>query len=352
MSLLDSFGSLFGRRPEPSLPAIPAGKDPMAAMAEAEARRYEMSRAPQPTPESLKAVLAKATRVKVIEGGMWGSRALGTVVRLDTSDPGDLFGLRDRLRIDREPGGHCSCLGGHAMELYADTKLIAVFGLHHGSGLRWDAWKDDARISSPDVFVSWMQAHGIPEPFEELRKNRHAVRVSVAATTKWEAAAPASLKPLLADAARGTIGTTELLLALDAGVADEPEKARQLLKWFGSTGGKWIGAPANQAVPETMLAKFRWQVLVEALMTDDGDIKEDPALLEGAARFISGKLFFEQRAADLGRFSKELKSRLLKHAKDSGEKDKFDQVEAAFKHVVPAPPPATPAKGVPPAKPA
>ncbi len=331
MSLFDTFGRMFGRAPQPAMPAIPPGMDPAAAMAQAEARRYEASNAPQPAPDALKAVLAKATRVRVIEGGVFGGRALGTEVRLDSSNPDDLFGLRDRLRIEAGPGGHCACPGTHAMELYAGTKLLATFGLHHGMTIRWEAWKDDARISSPDVFVSWLQAHGIPEPFEELRKLRHAARVTQAATTKWEASAPEAIKPLLADAMKGTINTTELLLALDASVPDEPTKARQLLRWFGCTGGKWTGAPAYQEVPEKMLVKFRWQVLVEAFMTEEGDIREDAPILEGMGRLVSGRLYLEQRAADIARFSKELKDALMKHALVSGDREKPAALEAAFK---------------------
>lgn len=331
MSLLDSFGRLFGRAPQPALPVVPPGMDPEAAMAQAEARRYEASAAPQPAPDALKAVLAKATRVRIVEGGMFAATTLGNVVRLDSSDPNDLQGLRDRLKIEPGPAGHCSCLGTHAMELYAGQKLLATLGLHHGMTIRWAAWKDDARISSPDVFVSWLQAHGIPEVFEELRKLRHAARVTQAAMTKWEAGCPAALKELLADAMKGTINTTELLLAMDASVPDEPEKARQLMKWFGSTGGRWTGAPAYHEVPEKMLVKFRWQVLVEALMTEDGDIREDAGLLEGAARLFAGKAFMEQRGADIGKFSRELKDALMKHALVSGDREKPAALEAAFK---------------------
>ncbi len=340
MSLFDTFGRMFGRAPQPAMPVIPPGMDPAAAMAQAEARRYEASNAPQPAPDALKAVLAKATRVRVIEGGMFGGRALGTDVRLDSSNPDDLFGLRDRLRIEAGPGGHCACLGGHAMELYAGQKLLATFGLHHGMTIRWEAWKDDARISSPDVFVSWMQAHGVPEPFEELRKLRHAARVTQAATTKWEAAAPAALKPLLAEAMKGQLGSTELLLAMDAAVPDEPEKARQLLKWFGSTGGKWTGAPTYQELPEKLLVKFRRQVVVEAMLDDEGDVREDALLLEGMARFVSGRIFLEQRASDISYFSKELKDALMKHALVSGDRDKPQALEAAFKQGVAAAQPA------------
>ncbi|KAF0244843.1 MAG: hypothetical protein FD180_2145 [Planctomycetota bacterium] len=339
MSLFDSVGRLFGIGAAPAF-TVPPGMDPTAAMMQAEARRFEASNAPPPSPDMLKAVLAKATRVRIIEGGMFQGKALGTDVRLDTIDPDDVQGLRDRLRIEAEPGGHCSCLGGHAMELYAGSKLTAVFGLHHGSGLRWEAWKQDAKISGADVFVSWLQHHGIPEPFEELRKSRHAQRITMAAASKWEAGAPAVLKPLLADASKGTLGTTELLLAMDASGDDETTKARQLMKWFGCTGGPWKGAPAYQEVPEAMLVKFRWQTLVEALMTDDGEIKAEPMVLEGAARLFSGEPFLKQRGADLARFSKELKDTLLRHARGTGEKAKFDLMEAAIKRAAQAPAPA------------
>src|SRR5262245_46467010 len=103
MSLFDSFGRLFGRGAEPAF-TVPAGMDPGAAMAQAEARRFEASNAPQPTPDSLKAVLAKATRIRIIEGGMFQGKAIGSNVRLDTSNPDDVQGLRDRLRIEKDPG--------------------------------------------------------------------------------------------------------------------------------------------------------------------------------------------------------------------------------------------------------
>ena len=98
MSLFDSVGRLFGRGAEPAF-TVPPGMDPQAAMMQAEARRFEASNAPQPTPDSLKAVLAKATRVRIIEGGMFQGKALGSTVCLDTTNPDDIQGLRSAYQF-------------------------------------------------------------------------------------------------------------------------------------------------------------------------------------------------------------------------------------------------------------
>jgi Tfp pilus assembly protein PilF len=102
------------------------------------------------------------TRVRALSGGMFRGQAVSSAVLLDTSAPDAIAMLRRCCLIVEGPGaGHCACLGGPTLELFAGTKHVVTIGLHHGFAIRWARWRDDARLRDSDALTTWLTDHGV-----------------------------------------------------------------------------------------------------------------------------------------------------------------------------------------------
>jgi tetratricopeptide (TPR) repeat protein len=124
---------------------------------------YGESRGPDPAQRDLDALLSLVTRVCVLEGAMLRGRAMGGPVLLDTSDAGIIRGLADCLRIVEDPStfGHCHCLGGPTVELYAGPEHVATIGVQHGRAIRWKRWHHDAQLQDGDRLNHWLHDQGV-----------------------------------------------------------------------------------------------------------------------------------------------------------------------------------------------
>lgn len=118
---------------------------------------------PDPAQRDLDAVLPKVTRVCVLEGAMLQGRAMGGPVLFETDDAGAIRALAGCLQIDEDPGtfGHCQCLGGPTLELYAGPEHVATIGLQHGKAIRWNQWYHDAQLKAGDRLTGWLHDQGV-----------------------------------------------------------------------------------------------------------------------------------------------------------------------------------------------
>lgn len=118
---------------------------------------------PDPAQRDLDALLPRVTRVCVLEGALYRGRAMGGPVLLDVSDPAALRELSECLRISEDPTtfGHCQCLGGPTLELFAGADLVATLGLQHGRAVRWQHWYHDAALLDGDRLSRWLVSQGV-----------------------------------------------------------------------------------------------------------------------------------------------------------------------------------------------
>jgi hypothetical protein len=95
---------------------------------------YLASQAPDPTQQSIDAMLKDVTRVRVVPVGNFRQGATEIRTLLDTSDLASIGSFRNCLKIieDPETFGHCMCLGDPHIELYVGDGLAATIGYHHG----------------------------------------------------------------------------------------------------------------------------------------------------------------------------------------------------------------------------
>lgn len=118
---------------------------------------------PDPAQRDLDGLWPKVTRVCVLEGAMFRGRAMGGPVLIDSCDPGAIRELAGCLQIVEDPAtfGHCHCLGGPTIELYAGPEHVATIGLQHGRAIRWERWYHDAQLRAGDRLTRWLHTRGV-----------------------------------------------------------------------------------------------------------------------------------------------------------------------------------------------
>jgi tetratricopeptide (TPR) repeat protein len=158
--------------------AVHKGKTTIVMDLDAFDYKYGDADGPDPSQRDLDALLSKVTRVCVLEGAMLRGRAMGGRILLDSRDAGAIRELASCLQIVEDPGtfGHCQCLGGPTMELYAGLEHVATIGLQHGRAIRWKQWYHDGLLQDGARLTHWLHDQGVnPARLEAIynRGNNH-----------------------------------------------------------------------------------------------------------------------------------------------------------------------------------
>ncbi len=355
-------------RPPGERPAFTLVKGPNGEkmMVDAETLAHLRSTAPQPTQAALDRILDRVRTVRVFRSGCRGETILADDLVLTATEPADLAALRRALNIAEGPGGHCMCHGGPTLEvLAADGTRLALLGVHHGQAIRWNRWKDDARLADGRSLLGWLAERGFSEPLRESEAAQSREREEREAWVHWVDSMPAYIKSLPQEMWRRAVTSADLSAVLAAAAQSCPnahERILGLFEWFGNGAGAWNPSPAWEQFPERLLLEFSLAELVDAA---------DPAALagariEGAARFFAGWAFQTrgtERAASgplaigFSQYSvsqpsrsgqpiglpEALRRRLWEHCENSTDPDKRQRAESAFRG--PPRPDATPVAG-------
>jgi hypothetical protein len=304
---------------------------------------YLESEAPHPTQDSLDALLDRVQTVRIFQGGSAGNSLLeGTLLR-QISDREDLNGLRKALQILDGPGGHCMCHGGPTLEMVS-------IGVHHGQALRWEEWKDDARLVDGRSLVDWFADHGVPGPQAEYEAQEKRERERQLAWNQWVEAMPDFLRELPEELWQGIntgLDLEPILAAAQRACPDTEKRILAIFEWYGSGIGTWTGYPSWEGFAESLLRTFSADELIraceEALLSD--------RQTEGAARFFTGKgflagglpadealsiwygpfdVFVGRRTGPTAPLPSSLKEQLWRHCERSSDPDKRQRASSAF----------------------
>jgi tetratricopeptide (TPR) repeat protein len=188
--------------------------------------QYGESNLPAPAQRDLDALLPRVSRVRVLSGGLYRGEAVPSAVLLATSEPGAIAALRGCFAIVEDPRtfGHCGCLGGPTLELFAGAERVATIGLQHGHAIRWGRWKHDAQLRDGGLLNAWLTGHGVEaELLEVLYQNPFPFTGG-----RMEGADPGPLsraeqRLLLAEIHLQRGDVDGALAIIDAVLADDPE---------------------------------------------------------------------------------------------------------------------------------
>lgn len=290
---------------------------------------YVKSSAPQPTQAALDSLMGQVCAVRVFKDGCHGDTLIGNDVLLEVDGTTDVEALGITMRIIDGPGGHCMCLGGPTLEmLSADRSRLALLSIHHGLAIRWNRWKDDARLIDGRLLLEWLAKRGVVEPLHDFEAQEARQRQSQQDWERWLAAMPSALVPVWSGALGqfGNVDVVPLRAALVRGIPDEGACILALLKWFGTGAGPWSGFPSYEQVAEELLLGYPTARIIEAVKST----QLSPAQLEGAARLFAGWSFSKQRPQGLRELSETLRHTLWHHIKDTPDNDKRGRAARAF----------------------
>lgn len=282
---------------------------------------YLNSSLPQPTQAALDSLMNLVYAVRVFENGSHGGKILGNDVVLEVGEPTDVAALRITMRIIDGPGGHCMCFGGPTLEmLSADRSRLALLSVHHGLAIRWDRWKDDARLVDGRLLLEWLAERGVVDPLREFEAMEASDLQRKQDRDRWLAAMPSALVPVWSSALGqfGSVNVDPLLTALESAMPDEGQRILALLEWFGSGAGPWSGFPWYEQAAEELLLGYSTARIIEAVEST----RLSSAQLEGAARLFASWSFGKQRPEGLKELPGALKKALWHQVKDTKDDDK------------------------------
>jgi hypothetical protein len=284
---------------------------------------------PQPTQLALDSLMDQVRAVRVFKSGSDGGKVLGNDVVLEVGEPNDVAALRITMRIIDGAGGHCMCFGGPTLELLsADRSRLALLSIHHGRAIRWDRWKDDAKLVDGRLLLAWLAERGVVDPLREFDAMAAGRLRSKQDANRWLAAMPSALKPIWSSALGqfGMVNVDPLRAALESAVPDEGERILALLEWFGSGAGPWSGFPSYEQAAEELLLGYSTARITEAVESTRLGL----AQLEGAARLFGGWAFRKRRPEGLKELPVALRKALWHHVKDTQDNDKRLRATRAF----------------------
>jgi hypothetical protein len=136
--------------------------------------------------QSLRNALAGVTRLRIRSGGTCHRHMEQEKTLAEIAQPHEIGRFLDGIEIDEEGSNfYCGCCGNPTFEFYAEDRLVAMVGYHHGRSLRWAGgqWSTDALLTEPSqaFTISWLAQHGVEGPRREIeeaqrRRNEDARR--------------------------------------------------------------------------------------------------------------------------------------------------------------------------------
>lgn len=314
---------------------------------------YLESTAPPPNQQQLDAMLSRARSARVTMATPHGDE-VDRELLLEIRDPSEVSSLGATLRISPEPDGHCLCHGNPHLTFLDEREVpLAEISLHHGTSIRWRAWRDDARLLNGRESLEWLANRGVRAPLDEFEADLRNTEALLAAWEQWHEATPPCLQPLLepyrqlmdqavsvpspSRTVRMSLDSSsisglmppeyfaEVARRFDHAYPNAREQARVLYAWLARGSARWSGFPAYEQVAESLLLRLP----VEDLIL--GFYESDPReTIEGAARFFAGWAFNAYRGEELARIPHGLRQRLRDHAIQSADADRLARVRAAF----------------------
>jgi hypothetical protein len=250
-----------------------------------------------------------------------------------SADRRDLSELKTALSLETsEDEFHCLCMPDWRIRLLRKKKEMGTIVVYpDGLTIGFTGWSGDARILEKETWLQWFDARKIAGPRQGAEEQEAQDKRARAAAEHWEAAMPASLRPVWPRFAGalfpGQETNTEVLdEELAKEFPDASQRIRALMSWFGSGAGPWSGFPMYESVAEEMLLKYGTAELLVAVK--ERTLTE--AELEGAARLFAGWDFNQRRPQDNRLLPADLKRTLLAHSLQSGNEDKQQRARQAF----------------------
>lgn len=257
-------------------------------------------------PDDLESLTRGVTRVRILQSGVIGDRALDEVVlrEFECEDAGRLLELL-AVTQPRRPF-RCGCIGDHAIELWDGEELRATVGLHHGRSIRVAGWWSDALLYNGEALLRFLADHGVEGPLREMLKVREAEERAAATRRERLKAAPEAIRPIqpglegqrasdtaFAPTLGGVVACGEHLVVLDGDrlIRADPGETRGVVLQILPSASAELAADGGRAVIVAMVDRGEvWRVPVDGGAADviarGQERPTSPTALDGRAAWL------------------------------------------------------------------
>lgn len=221
-----------------------------------------------PTNARLGRLLAGVDSVVIKADGVHNGKAMGDEVVLTLLEPENVGRFGQLLEIvEPELELYCMCLGSYAIELHSEGRLKATIGFHHGTSIRYDAWRGDAELRNPEALVEFLADQGFAVPLEERIEDRRREAEADKEWQNWLAVAPKCFGKYRIQ--MNTIPAAYWPSLMKDFQKEYPDRQPQiivLLRTFGATDNLWTNYASYEEVPKEILGKFEVQEIIGAYL--------------------------------------------------------------------------------------
>lgn len=224
--------------------------------------------------------------------------------------------------------------GGHTYD------FLLCYSCRQLQVYRDDKWFGEANaVGSPKSLNELLTTLNLPlsHSLEDLQASQQRERLRVEeGMRRWVPALPLSIRRLWDTDSQFQMGLvpsgqqlSDLKVALTAEIPSADERIQRLLILYGSGEGPWSGYPGNEDIAGVLLQDFPTEEIVAVVQSSTSN----DTLLEGAARYLSGRFLERRHPGDLEKVPDVLKRRLLDHTMTTGDPtddDRRSRAEDAF----------------------
>jgi hypothetical protein len=284
----------------------------------------ELKKLPVPSNESLRELFVGIDKVVIKDEGVNDDRAISEKILLTISQENKIQKLNTFLEIDeKNVGFYCMCLGTYAIELYADTKIIATIGFHHGVSIRYNKWNGDAQLANSDGLLIFLAEQGFKKPLDERIEEKRNMEADQIAKRKWLDIAPKSFENYWTQINNlDNVFFTSLITDLNSEFPERNKQIIVLLQTFGRKENFWTAYPSYEELPNDILKTFDIKEIIAAYLNSDRNYKTR----KGLGRFLCSFEFKKTRKKVLNLITEEVISDLEKCFDSIGEKRGINEI--------------------------
>jgi hypothetical protein len=264
----------------------------------------------KPTNKHLSALFQGVDLIQIKSDGVSHDTAISSNVVLKIADPEHIAKFEKLITIEEpEEEFYCMCMGDHAIELLADSKIKATIGLHHGVSIRYHEWQGDAMLQYSDEFLLFLQELGLGKPYLDREQNLKMAEESDLEDRIWLDNSPACFSKYWDEINDfDTSYFPDLLRDLEAEFPDGETRIIAVLHSFGTSSNLWTGYSMYEAVSQKVLDLHELQEVIDAYLNSS----KNHVVSIGLGRYLFSWDYRNELEKHLGRLTEEVLAHLAK----------------------------------------
>ncbi|MEM7374417.1 MAG: hypothetical protein AAF587_37835 [Bacteroidota bacterium] len=259
------------------------------------------------------------------------------------NEPSEVFQIDDKETIDQFIS--CIKISGHSpglrsipdtyIDIFSNEVKVEEFAFLFKQSLRWNKWREDGIIASPDSLIQLFRDIGFTKPWERELATQKRLNDKIEEIDRWKRTAPKSFLRHIPGLYFEPVHritpdpiSEELLVLMIKEVRKEmwvPKKrVRKMIELFGLGGRRWVDNwPPYDMVPLFVLLNEPIQTILKGISRKP----LSPDQLNGLGRFLSHWTFLEHRKSDLQLIPQKIYEQIHTYVLDDKDEGKISFFE-------------------------